>query len=169
MKKSEWAYTPQKYRYRKQQKYRLSDVVCDEISLVDRPANNRTWILFKKISDDTLDLNDPDVVARLEEEWANMSDEERAEVEKALKELAEKFGLLLDAQAMEIDYRKLKKSDPGLARRVRDFPHEVDWSWEKGFTLRPEFEFKLTKNFNQAKTHFFDSESMRWIPLKGGK
>ena len=148
---------------RRHRKNRLSNITVDEVSLVDRPANLRPFLLYKKMGQDfTLaDLNDPELGAQLEEEWENATPEEKAEI---LAEL-EKIASMLDGLVMSQQMRAIYKGDRALFNQIRENPERFNWDIETGFSLKEVYKFKLTKTYNEAKTHYFDTESLRWVPV----
>jgi len=154
----------------KRRKSRLSNVSVQEISLVNSAANNRTFLLWKSKeaaeAGESLDINDPEVMQTLEEEWEAMSPEERTEVEEEVTEELKKLDSMLTLTLMEADYNKLRKTDVGLCRMLKEFPEAINWNIAKGFSLKESFKLKKTEYLSHNGKYCFDLNDQKWHPVK---
>lgn len=145
-------------------KNKLSDISISEVSLVDSPANERSFILYKRLAEDGIDLDD-------------LSDDEFLAIVKALEALDESFdeiaadallkeaqrlSKLYDALLFEQNYKALSKAEK---YEIKYYP--ARFSWENGKIVRLQ-KTEPYRTLNATKTHYWDSENARWIPVKGG-
>jgi len=141
---------------------RISKLSIDHIAIVDSPATpSATFFIWKNL--ESVDLSDPETLKRLENELESMTDEEKAEVMKALEALDATVTLAL----MEKDYDKLRKNDPGLCRMLREAPEQINWDLN-GFTMKPEYMLKKQRTLSHDKKYFydFDRTPSTWVPVK---
>jgi hypothetical protein len=150
-------------RYNKYGKkiHRLSDLKIFEVSLVDKPANGRKFILFKRLSDPSVsDLDDHEVAERVQSEW-EAADE--AAQQRILRQV-ERLEALLDLQTLQ---KHLSILDPFIRKQILA---DEGWGWDydaETGAFKKNAKGKLTPlDGSETKTHVFNFETGKWKPKK---
>jgi hypothetical protein len=140
----------------------LVDVDVSEISLVDKPANLKRFILFKAL-DGVPEESTPEQFAETcAQEWASLDAEQRAKITQEI----EKMNALLDLYILQKHLDDLKKRDAFLWASVDSHPAQYNYDAETGtFEKREDF---IAHPEADRPTHYFDFEAQKWLP-KGNR
>jgi hypothetical protein len=139
----------------------LSDLRVFEISLVDKSANNRKFLMFKRLSDPTTtNMDENELAKKLETEWEQADETEK---QKVLLEI-NRLDALLSLMILE---KHLSALDPSIRKRVlADEGGGWDYNPETGAFTKSE-KAKLTPlEGSEPKSHVFNFENGKWEPKR---
>ena len=146
---------------------RLKNVTVDEVSLVDNPANNRSFLLFKRQNDVE---TDDDGIEEIQTNYAFgcLPTGEKLEFLKRMKKVAETVDAMMEIRKLREGLNRLYKRNAGLFTEFTRATQEElknDWIYELDPDGIPIISKRVPqKNPFETPSHNFDRETGRWVP-----
>ena len=136
-------------------RYRLKDISVDEISLVDRPANNQPFILFKRAKSDEKppDVSQEEYDQELQKQWEALSPEDQLH----FLENAEWIDTFWRIQKIGEKLDEIKTNDPLLWAEIDTRPENFDIDEETFEITR-----KATAPPPETRERIYNELSQRW-------
>jgi hypothetical protein len=142
---------------------RLKNVSVSEVSIVDRPANMRKFLLFKRMGEDAGILPSSDEHGIYQAQFEAQSPEVQIEFLEQARELNDRVDAIAECRLLAQGLHNLAKRDPGLLKELEADPRA--FSYIIGEDGVPIISKKISQdNPFETPSHVFEPETGRWVP-----